>query len=472
VKLVLLRKDIRILDHASLYRASFFQEGVIALYIANIEKFKNSNVCCAQLVLVLKCLQVLKNDLESCNIPLIFKDTSKYCFSDALISVINKYKVNSIYMHSGYDPYEIKEQNIIEKICQKQGIDIEYDDDQLILDPNFVKTVSKTPFKMFTPFYKFYSNHQSLLLEKKLFPKPLRQPKTIIKSSIIPKNLIGFSTKINCTRFASSYIEASKNLDQFLRKKVSLYSNDRDFPFKDATSHLSASLALGFLSINQCIQRALKANSMRVVGSSKGLNTWISELIWREFYRYIVVHFPHIFKNKPFKLEYEQLRWTKKKTYFKDWCEGNTGIPIIDAAMKQLNTTGWMHNRLRMIVASFLVKNCNVDWHNGEQYFYTNLVDADFASNNGGWQWCSSVGVDAAPYFRIMNPYLQSKRFDPNGEFIAKFLPDFEKLNPMDRHEPTQCLRESIGYCNPIVDVKKTRMLAINRYKNISRKKL
>ena len=192
-----------------------------------------------------------------------------------------------------------------------------------------------------------------------------------------------------------------------------------------------------------------------------------NRIIWREFYKYITYHFTHVSKGKSFNTKYDHISWRDDEASFLKWCEGKTGVPIIDAAMRQLNETKWMHNRLRMITAMFLSKNLLIDWRKGERYFMENLIDGDFCSNNGGWQWSASTGVDAAPYFRIFNPITQSEKFDPDGKFIKKFVPELIDCPSIEIHNPSKETRSSLNYPEMIVDLKSSRLRAIDAFKSI-----
>jgi deoxyribodipyrimidine photo-lyase len=211
-------------------------------------------------------------------------------------------------------------------------------------------------------------------------------------------------------------------------KDIDNYNETRDFPALDATSGLSVHLRFGTVSVRECFRKAIDRNS-------EGARTWISELIWREFYQMILDRFPHV-KREAFKREYNDLQWEGTEAQFAAWREGRTGYPLVDAAMRHFNRTGWMHNRLRMVVAMFLTKDLLVDWRKGERYFARYLLDYDAAANNGGWQWCASTGVDAQPYFRVFNPILQSKKFDPDGAFIREHVPELRGFSNARIHWP------------------------------------
>jgi deoxyribodipyrimidine photo-lyase len=250
-----------------------------------------------------------------------------------------------------------------------------------------------------------------------------------------------------------------EQLQGFVESQEPCYAEKRDFPAIKGTSSLSPALTIGALSARQCLAALQQAR-----GDDSWLeSTWLNELIWREFYRHLLVAFPGQSRLEPFRPEVEtRISWLENEKAFEAWKAGETGYPIVDAAMKQLLATGWMHNRLRMIVASFLTKLLRIDWRRGEAFFMSKLIDGDFASNLGGWAWSASVGADAAPYFRIFNPQLQSEKFDPKGEFIAHWLPQLGKLPTKERHKPGA--GQHLGRPAPVVDYKRARQAALDDY--------
>jgi deoxyribodipyrimidine photo-lyase len=260
---------------------------------------------------------------------------------------------------------------------------------------------------------------------------------------------------------------ARERLDRFIEERAPSYHRDRDVASEDATSRLSPYLAVGAISIRRCLGAALAANGGRLRGGSKGIDAWIKELAWREFYRHVLVGFPRVSKHRAFRLETEALAWRDDDEGFEAWCAGRTGVPIVDAGIRQLLATGWMHNRLRMVTAMFLTKNLLIDWRRGERFFNRHLIDADLASNNGGWQWSASTGTDAAPYFRIFNPWTQAKRYDPDGRFIRRWVEELADV-PLDALHDPERLRGQLGasgYPSPIVDVAASRGRAIAAFR-------
>lgn len=241
--------------------------------------------------------------------------------------------------------------------------------------------------------------------------------------------------------------QAQLVLKKFIQTNIMRYHSERNNPFLDSTSRLSPHLRFGTISPRTVLATAQKSLSENPHHHNE-IQTFISELIWRDFYKYILFHFPHV-AEKSFQPQYENIHWENDEKLFIAWCEGKTGYPIVDAAMRQLNQTGWMHNRLRMITASFLTKDLLIDWRKGEKYFMLKLFDGDLAANNGGWQWSAGTGTDAQPYFRVFNPTSQAAKFDPDGKFIEKFIPE---VNTLD-------------YLPPIVNHAEQRMKALALYK-------
>lgn len=256
-------------------------------------------------------------------------------------------------------------------------------------------------------------------------------------------------------------------LHDFLSHKLTDYEHVRDIPSVKGTSGLSPYLAMGGISPRYIFQLLLLRAPDILIATDLPQFCWLNELIWREFYRHLMFHEQRLCKHQMFNTKYQHMKWHSSPELFHAWCEGKTGYPLVDAAMRQLNQTGWMHNRLRMVVASFLTKHLLVDWRLGERYFMENLIDGDLAANNGGWQWAASTGCDAQPYFRIFNPIRQSERFDPNGDFIRKYLPELQDLPNKEVHFPHKYIKQqSLNiYWPAIVEHKEARLNAIAFYK-------
>jgi deoxyribodipyrimidine photo-lyase len=254
-----------------------------------------------------------------------------------------------------------------------------------------------------------------------------------------------------------------QRLTTFCQQKLPLYPQLRDIPSVAGTSSLSPYLANGQLGPRRCVE-TIKLCCVQA-GRDWRSDDWLRELAWRDFYRQLMHHFPRLCQGRPFRPDTDRIQWNSCEADFQAWCEGRTGFPIVDAAMRQLRQTGWMHNRLRMVAASFLSKILFLDWRRGEQYFMQQLIDGEFAANNGGWQWSASTGCDAAPYFRVFNPTRQSQRFDPQGAFIRRFVPELSSLSAKAIHQPSLEDCQRLAYPKPIVDYKLARQYAIDSFK-------
>lgn len=265
---------------------------------------------------------------------------------------------------------------------------------------------------------------------------------------------------------------ALQRLRRFCREQVQDYRQYRDLPAVPGTSCLSPYLVLGVLSPRQCFNRLWAESPEMLENADSGAFTWLNELIWREFYRHLLVAYPRLCQHHPFIGWTDGLVWNRSESQLKAWQQGQTGYPIVDAAMRQMNETGWMHNRLRMISASFLVKDLLIDWRQGERYFMSQLVDGDLAANNGGWQWAASTGTDAAPYFRIFNPTTQGERFDKDGVFIRRWLPELAAVPDSDIHQPwrwAERQQQHLDYPVPLVDHKQARLATLAAFEAAKR---
>lgn len=375
--------------------------------------------------------------------------------------------VNNISHVIANSEVEINEQQR-DKTCVELGIPLKLFEADVIVPKGKVLNKSGEMYKVFTPFKKawltYVKEHGFEYLgraETKNSVKPLA---SAIKSNC--KEAISTSNTLSNHWPLASVIE-TEVLPSFIQQKLALYNDQRDIPSIKGTSGLSPYLAIGAISPRYLLFVVLNHYPDLLTASDSPKFSWVNELIWREFYRNLLFHFPQLCKNQCFKDKYSSIAWHNNLPYFKAWCDGRTGYPIVDAAMRQLNQTGWMHNRLRMVVASFLTKHLLIDWRWGEQYFMEHLIDGDLASNNGGWQWAASTGCDSQPYFRIFNPTRQSERFDPKGDFIRKFLPELKEIPDKEIHAPHRFITKSNLdiYWPTIVEHKEARLMALDFYK-------
>ena len=383
--------------------------------------------------------------------------------------------VNTVYTNHDYEPSAIARDATIQASLDKLDIEFETFKDQVIFERKEILTNSNTVFSIFTP-YK--NNWLKTLQEKDIAAYECAPDKGQL--ALIPKALEAPFPSLESMGFCSTGIETylppgseggQSFLEDFLHR-IDQYQIGRDFPAIKGVSYLSTHLRFGMLSIRGLVREAHR----RMLAGSMGATIWLSELIWRDFYFMILANHPRLAEGAAFKPDYDNIQWESgatAKKLFKAWCDGKTGYPLIDAAMCQLNQSGYMHNRLRMVVASFLTKDLGIDWRWGEQYFADHLNDFDFSANNGGWQWASSSGCDAQPYFRIFNPITQSQKFDGQGKFIRKYIPELAKLSDKSIHAPwlTGAIElESAGirlgkdYPEPIVQHDQARTATLLRY--------
>ncbi|WP_236250447.1 deoxyribodipyrimidine photo-lyase [Microbulbifer sp. ALW1] len=489
--LVWLRNDLRLADNTALYRAAKGCKAVAAIFIACPQTWRSHGDGDNVVAMRLRSLRQLQLALEKKGVPLYFLELPAFSdVSGALAQIVDKLQVDAVFANAEYPVNELQRDQSVRQSLKTQGVPVEFSTDRTLIPPGSLTTGSGDGFKVFTPFKRaFIARHDNrgdgfapLPAPRALGPDHMalwpdwiavdgdhnlvrRIPDTVGDYGVAPG---GDARVLDWTAGEAAGLRLLKGFAD----KVDDYAQWRDFPARDNTSQLSPYLNCGAVSVRQCVQMALGQNDGRWQGASEGATTWLNELLWREFYQHLVVNFPRVCRNKPFKPETEQVPWSDRTQDFARWCKGNTGVPIVDAAMRQLNQTGWMHNRLRMVVASFLTKNLLTDWRRGEHYFMQQLVDADFAANNGGWQWAASTGTDAAPYFRVFNPYSQSQRFDPDGAFVRRYVPELAHLSNKEIHCPpetaiTQDLFSGEGYPRPICNVTESRKHAIEVFANL-----
>lgn len=460
------REDLRISDNTALYYASrAAKNGLIAVYVISPQDWRQHTVAANRVDFILRNLHVLAESLEALNIPLVIlhAEFSKK-IPQLLLDFAENNQVNSLYFNQQYEIDEIRRDEKIVTLFRKNKIQVNFYTDQVVIAPGQVLTAAGNFYSIFTPFKKTWLKKVKEMGQIQVLPKPKKQNLIDVVTSVIPQQIPGFQVTLDSKLWPAGEQEAKLRLRQFIKSQIMDYDKTRDFPAKNGTSCLSPYLAAGVLSPRQCFTSAQKINRGQLSVGKKGVVTWVNELIWREYYKHVLFGFPWVSKNRPFKLATEKIVWNTNLEQFKLWCEGRTGFPIVDAAMRQLKELGWMHNRLRMIVAMFLVKDLGIDWRLGEHYFMQHLIDGDLAANNGGWQWAASTGTDAAPYFRIFNPMTQSKRFDPEGMFIKQYCPELAALNAKEIHEPAKS-KIALDYPQPIVDHRAARERILKMFK-------
>jgi len=397
------RRDLRLEDNVGLHHALESGFPVLPIFIFDadildkLEDKKDKRVDYIQ-----QALEEINSELKEHKSTLISYHGKPF---DIFKSLSEEYDIQGVFCNRDYEPQAIKRDKELYDYFQAQEIPFKAYKDQVIFDKNEIVKNDGLPYTVYTPFSKKWKenltpDHYKLVKSKfdQLFPQKFHKIKTLKE--------IGFEkTEIN--------FEVPK-LDP---KIIDEYDQYRDFPAMQHTTQLGSALRFGTISIRKCVAFALKHNQ-----------TWLSELIWREFFMQILYHFPKVVHHS-FKEKYDAIQWRNDEKEFQSWCEGKTGYPIVDAGMRQLNETGYMHNRVRMIVASFLCKHLLIDWRWGEAYFAVKLNDYDLSANNGNWQWAAGCGCDAAPYFRVFNPTTQTEKFDKELVYIRKWVPEFDSGN-------------------------------------------
>ena len=369
--------------------------------------------------------------------------------------------VSAVYANRDYEPAAKARDDAVATRLADVGIEFLDFKDQAIFDRGEVLTQAGKPFSVFTPYKNAWLKR---LTAADWVAHPCDASLAGIESAGVPELAeLGFESSDIVQLGIRPGMSGARNLwDDFRSGRIDHYGTLRDFPAVKGVSYLSVHLRFGTISVRELVRSAIE----------KDATTWLGELIWRDFYFMILDHFPHV-AGHAFKPEYDMIRWAQWPEGFAAWCSGQTGYPLVDAAMRQLNHSGWMHNRLRMVVASFLTKDLGIDWRAGERYFADQLNDFDLSANNGGWQWAASSGCDAQPYFRIFNPVTQSERFDPEGKFIRRYVPELAKLSNKYIHAPwamSQVEQENLAvvigrdYPAPIVDHARAREETLARY--------
>jgi len=408
------RRDLRLEDNASLYQALKSGYPVLCIFIFDqiiLNKLENKSD--ARVTFIHNEVIRLKSELEALGSSLLIQ------YGDPLEiwkKLITSHSINTVFTNHDYEPYALTRDLQISKFLNNAKVSFNTFKDQVIFEKNEIIKEDGKPYTVFTPYSKKWKAALNDFYLKS-YPTELYYSHFLQTSPFQ-----GFT--LETLGFEKSEFHFPPKVST--RGLIKNYKENRNIPSVDGTSRLSLHFRFGTISVRQKASQALSLSE-----------TWLNELIWREFYMSILFHFPHVVSSS-FKPQYDKIEWLNDKDQFDKWSVGQTGYPIVDAGMRQLNATGFMHNRVRMIVASFLTKHLLIDWRWGEAYFAEKLLDFELASNNGGWQWAAGSGVDAAPYFRIFNPYLQTLKFDPQNRYIKTWVPEFESgtyPKPIVNHE-------------------------------------
>jgi len=471
--LVWFRSDLRTGDNAALTAACRAADrGVVGVFVTSPRQWQAHDWADVRVEFLLRQVACLSERLKKLHIALRIVESPAFADVPAgLLALARRCRCDALYFNREYEVNESRRDAAVIQAFERAGLAVRCFDDSVIIPPSALRTGSGAFYTVFTPFKRRWL---AALDEGDygVLPAAPRAPRELVCApDVVPERVSGFD--LNRGRpdlWPAGEGVALNVLAHFVSQRLRDYARLRDCPSLDGTSRLSPYLAHGAISPRRCLAEAREANAGRLNGGWSGSATWISELIWREFYRHVLVGFPRVGMNRAFKPATERVAWRHDEDRFAAWCEGRTGFPIVDAGMRQLATTGWMHNRLRMITAMFLSKDLLIDWRWGERYFMRRLVDGDQASNNGGWQWSASTGTDAVPSFRVFNPWLQSKKFDGDGAFIRRWLPELRGVDARVLHDPTKLARarlEGLAYAEPICDHQIERRRAIAAFRKL-----
>lgn len=460
--LVWLRSDLRSNWHAAIDYAVVNHERVIAAFFITPAQWAQFNLAKSKINLIHQRLAFLHKDLLKRNITLqIFQSTEYSALPEQISQLCSEEDITHVYSNAEYEWDERQRDKAVKSTLKEIDVSFALFHDTCLVKPTDIFNLKNEPYKVFTPYFKRWLDAVSRQLpsvpdRNKARSTGFIQPKVEVSAEDLTKNDAnkGTDNDISLSWPATDPV-IIKKMNAFIIELAPDYPKNRDIPSIDGTSKISPYLSIGALSPKQCLYHVLQAHGEEALTPEHGAHTWVKEIAWRDFYRYVMYHFPHVSRGLPFQKHYQHFKWETNQAHFSAWRDGKTGYPIVDAAMIALKETGWMHNRLRMIVASFYCKHLMLPWQWAEKYFMSQLIDGDYASNNGGWQWSASVGTDAAPYFRIFNPTTQSQRFDPQGVFIKTWLPQLHNLSHKQIHEPSKsCDVQKLGYYLPIVDHK------------------
>lgn len=476
--LVWFRRDLRSFDHAALYQALKQSSACYCVFVFDHKILQQLPKRDRRVQFIHQSIVELRQEIEKLGGSLIVRYGDP---RQEIPRLAAQLEVNAVFVNRDYEPAAQERDQAVELTLRSFNCDFVSTKDQVIFEIDEVLSLAAKPFSVFTPYKNAWLKKLASETEGaadfyfKAYPieKYAHHLAKHIDNSLPCLADMGFE-ELNEgeLKLRGGMAAGSALLEDFL-SRIDQYGNTRDFPAVKGPSYLSVHLRFGTVSIRYLVAQAMR--NIRTASSLQGASVWLSELIWRDFYFMILHHHPRVI-GQSFKPEYDAIQWENgahAKQLFQAWCDGKTGYPLVDAAMLQLNQTGYMHNRLRMVVASFLVKDLGIDWRWGEAYFALHLNDFDLSANNGGWQWAASTGCDAQPYFRIFNPITQSEKFDTEGKFIRRYLPQLSALNARQIHAPWKLSAMELKMANlnlgedyplPIIEHELARKRTLERY--------
>jgi len=451
------RRDLRVTDNTALSYACREADEIIPVYLLSTWKRNHRWTGPNRQEFLCGCLESLAKNLEHIGGRLILRSGLP---NEQLIKLAQETGAKAIYLNQNYSPYDVEIEHQLRQVVNAAGIKIRSFKDTVILAPSEVLNQSDEPFRVFTPYARAWHRHGK--------PDPLPKVRIMKTPSSIQSEPMPTLDHWGLTpegRILEPGEKAARNrLRNFFKEAIFKYGAQRNRPSLRITSRLSQDLRFGTISSREVYAACQKVALDCTAAERQSVSAFVNELIWREFYFQILWHFPNVL-HETFNPQFSTVRWDYDPARLSRWCEGITGFPIVDAGMRELNETGFMHNRARMIVAMFLTKDLHIHWREGEKYFMRKLIDGDIPANNGGWQWSASTGADAAPYFRIQNPWAQTKAYDPQGEYIKRWLPELKDVDSVRfTYPPTAKLAP--GYPLPMVDHAKEREITLERFRS------
>ena len=451
------RRDLRITDNLGLAAARKQTPKVVGIFCLDRDILRRDDIAPARMKYMIGCLQELAQRYAAAGSQLLITQGKP---SQAIPQLASALKARAVYWNLDVEPYSQKRDREVTIALKEKGIPIQNFWDQLLHPPGAILTKSEQPYKVYTPFWRNWSQQSKPNLSQipnsleGLTPTEIATAQQTHVIELPTAEDLGYIWE-NPLLLSPGETAAQERLEAFCDSAIYQYDEQRNFPFNEGTSQLSAALKFGAISIRTIWQATIKAlENCRSEEARNNIITWQKELAWREFYQHCLYFFPEL-EQGAYRPAFKNFPWENNPEYFQAWCQGKTGYPIVDAAMRQLNETGWMHNRCRMIVASFLTKDLIIDWRWGEKYFMQTLFDGDLAANNGGWQWSASSGMDPKP-LRIFNPASQAQKFDSEAEYIRQWLPEISSIDTeyLVTGKIPDLERYRCNYPQPIIDHK------------------
>ncbi len=452
------RNDLRLEDNTALAAAAAGADELVAVFVLD-PRLLAVHTSAPRRRFLADCLADLAGRLAAAGSRLVVRRGDPPA---VLAQFLHETRADRLTFNRDYSPYAVRRDAAVCARAAALGVRVDTYKDRVVCEADELRTRSGDGFLVFTPFRQAWQQRWRAHPAPARRAPPLPPPGAAPAGEPLP-DAASLGGGDDATAIpAGGEAAAARRLAGFLDQALAAYADDRNRPDRDGTSRLSPHLRFGTVSIRQCVHAAL-ARAAADRRAAAGAAKWIDELVWREFYLALLARHPRVLGGA-FRRELADVAWNDDAAGFAAWCAGRTGYPFVDAAMRQLRTTGWMHNRARMVVASFLSKDLLLDWRAGERFFLDHLVDGEPASNNGGWQWAASTGTDAQPYFRIFNPVLQGEKFDPDGRYVRQYVPELRAVEARFVHQPWRAPRPPADYPPPIVDHAERRIAAIARY--------